>query len=949
MSSMTEFHLTGDEVTLCDAVETGTPIKPRSEGQLVLRAEALRRIMMGEAITEPGSAPRRLSLHPGGLVIYGATVIGSLLLDDAAMSDSGMLPPLTLSGCNLESVSLCRARFRHLSLANSRLKHLNAVGLQIGGLLDLSCISSSEETGETSGALDRGLCWVELREADIGGSVYAAGATLVAPTKTYSRDPLAQRGEYAFDLRSATIGHELILSPRFSALGGVSIRSTVIDRDVIAAGAVLSAVDDLALSAAGARIGGSALFFGATLDEKAQPFVAQGSVSFLDSSISGSLDFRGAVLSSFAARNSEIGGAVLLSAWVAGEHVLQFRCERDVSLDATRVSGKLDLAGATCRRLSAENTEVGGSISIAVFKENESVLRFSAVEGVFFQGTKVAGNLDARGASIRALKADNAQIGGAAFLRQWYDGGTATPFAAREDVSLIGIRIAGNLEMTGASLGDLFASNADIGGAAFLNTWSEKGAVLHFTARSLVSLAGTRIGGNLEMTGASLDRLLAGHADIGGAVFLNTWFQADKFARFTARNEVSLTGSRIGGNVETSGADIDCLRAQNADIGGSMLLRSLRTNKDVLPFACQSDLFVVGSKIRADFDISGADLRAKSTADNLSIGGSIWMKSWMDRATSIHESISFSGCRVEGSLVVGAFDVNPSRPVKVDLSHCVVTVLDDENGEAWGKHVILDLQGLCYERVATSYATSRPRPWLASWAEARDLPKVSVSRINWLSLQYPLPNRDPNFYAYNPDAYDRLARVFRTSGFYGDARAIIREKLRVERLVLKGPFTRPFLAIFAMLFDSGLSPKRALATYLVFVMLGGFATDVANGGYRWLNARSVLVLDTSTMSSLAVAASDSANEFRPGLLISEASKAATEEFPCGHEIEPYLYALDVFTPALEIHQERRCSITVKPEGRLWRFGRAIYAILGWIVTALAVLTVSGVMRRQLES
>jgi hypothetical protein len=34
---------------------------------------------------------------------------------------------------------------------------------------------------------------------------------------------------------------------------------------------------------------------------------------------------------------------------------------------------------------------------------------------------------------------------------------------------------------------------------------------------------------------------------------------------------------------------------------------------------------------------------------------------------------------------------------------------------------------------------------------------------------------------------------------------------------------------------------------------------------------------------------------------------------------------------------------------LWRIGLALYAVLGWIVTALTVLTVSGVARRHLEA
>jgi hypothetical protein len=89
--------------------------------------------------------------------------------------------------------------------------------------------------------------------------------------------------------------------------------------------------------------------------------------------------------------------------------------------------------------------------------------------------------------------------------------------------------------------------------------------------------------------------------------------------------------------------------------------------------------------------------------------------------------------------------------------------------------------------------------------------------------------------------------------------------------------------------------------------------------------------------------------FVPGLLIGAATAASLDEIPCGHVIEPVLYALEAFVPALEIGQERRCAITPGPDGMPWRIGLALYAVLGWIVTALTVLTVSGVARRHLEA
>jgi hypothetical protein len=70
--------------------------------------------------------------------------------------------------------------------------------------------------------------------------------------------------------------------------------------------------------------------------------------------------------------------------------------------------------------------------------------------------------------------------------------------------------------------------------------------------------------------------------------------------------------------------------------------------------------------------------------------------------------------------------------------------------------------------------------------------------------------------------------------------------------------------------------------------------------------------------------------------------------PCKKEIEPFIYALDVFVPALDLGQEGRCSVTTEPEGQVWRGAFTAYSILGWIVTSLTILTISGILRRQAE-
>lgn len=64
------------------------------------------------------------------------------------------------------------------------------------------------------------------------------------------------------------------------------------------------------------------------------------------------------------------------------------------------------------------------------------------------------------------------------------------------------------------------------------------------------------------------------------------------------------------------------------------------------------------------------------------------------------------------------------------------------------------------------------------------------------------------------------------------------------------------------------------------------------------------------------------------------------------DIDKALYAFDVFIPLLDIRQE--CAFTIARENDWLRAARAAYAVLGWIIVSLTILTFSGVLRRDLE-
>ena len=737
------------------------------------------------------------------------------------------------------------------------------------------------------------------------------------------------------------------------------MRSVRVDCDVSAHGANLTEVEGFALTAAGAKIGGS-LLLNVQTNEPPTRTVMTGGISFLGLVVEGSLDFRGATTQSLDATGANIGAAALLGAWQRDGVLFPFECREGVFLNSARIGGALNMTGASAGSVIARNAYIGGAALICAYDCEDKTIPCAISGELVMAGARVVGDLDANGAQLGGLNAENAQVEGSLYLSTWSGPKESLRFSTTGSVYVAGAKIAGNLNADGASMTRLSADNAQIGGAAFLGAWLNRRPLVQaskesadlprhdysFSAREGVSLMGCSITGNLEMSGATVLGLFASNAKVGGTVSLSTRGRAGSTFRFEL-GEVSLAGTQIGGNLEMTGAAVGILDAQNADIGGSAFLRA----SSGAAFTAAVEIFLVAAKIRSDLDLSGSVLRGKLIANNTEIGGCLWLKPQKPHPIAISEEISLAGAKIRNALVVKDLEIRGPTPVTIDLSHSTIEVLDDENGAAWSKAVVLKMEGLHYARLVLNGRAKTESPSKAPGLSPNaGEPKKTAraQRLEWLALQYPLPKRRPNIDDFSPDVYDRLARALRGVGYYGDARAITRERLHVERQVSGISFARPFLFLYALLFNSGMSPARAVLTFLVCIAIGTAAVYVADRGWP-PNIDPVLVLETTTVNSLVVPSEESANSFVPGLLIGAAKTASRDEIRCGHEIEPALYALEAFVPALEIGQERRCVITPKPKGVLWRIGLALYAVLGWIVTALTILTVSGVARRHLEA
>jgi len=229
-------------------------------------------------------------------------------------------------------------------------------------------------------------------------------------------------------------------------------------------------------------------------------------------------------------------------------------------------------------------------------------------------------------------------------------------------------------------------------------------------------------------------------------------------------------------------------------------------------------------------------------------------------------------------------------------------------------------------------------------------------------------------------------------------------------LVILWPYLiAAFQLIFRVGFRYGLSPSAALFVFFICIGAGWAGVHVArNGGLpvmsfpdprtdEELDRRVALVLDVEyqpiadpprTPPSDPLVPSPPAPPCGEDGAVAEGQKASpvaagtasvsagygplrqaghalhARASPCDLDVNSLLYAVDIFLPLIDLDQERRCTIREvggEPAGdgpgiseeqhddyAGWRLGKALYEILGWIITSLVILTITGVLRRDLE-
>ncbi|QLH50728.1 MAG: hypothetical protein HWD57_13725 [Candidatus Accumulibacter cognatus] len=489
-----------------------------------------------------------------------------------------------------------------------------------------------------------------------------------------------------------------------------------------------------------------------------------------------------------------------------------------------------------------------------------------------------------------------------------------------------------------------------------------------------LNLCASRIGGAVMSRDAPGDRL----PSIEGGILLDA---------ASVDGDIYLRAARVAGLARAHAVSLE-----RARIAGSLTIAGLHGTPSM--FKCAGAIWMMRCQISGSFDLYGAHLAPESGFALYAAGAAIG--SWFTLGQRAVDGDQSGMVRVEGRLwlqdmhVAGKIEIThvrvdrcnqldtwfkhrePDGLVSLDLSgaHIGSTISLSENefrgdmdfrdaqcaslrdspsGYAGAKSILLD--GFRYGRVDNTGWESGIDGRFDSWLPGDPGKRVGQSRS-----------------AYRPQPFTQLASVLAAHGNEAGAWKVLSRKALFDaksRWKLQ-PCSRRLLyspvyvaaRFYGFFFDFGLSPISALATLLLSIILGA-------GLFGWMDHRNAMVIAQTPVASW-VKIGESPR------FAAHASDAAVGDIACGltqkSPAQPsavaiavtfgrlLIYAADVFVPLVDLREEGKCDIgaveaaTPRPrdwEVALYQFLKALYATLGWIVTTLALLTFSGVMRSRL--
>ena len=480
------------------------------------------------------------------------------------------------------------------------------------------------------------------------------------------------------------------------------------------------------------------------------------------------------------------------------------------------------------------------------------------------------------------------------------------------DLDLSGSQFAGvndyESELSQVGSCAIHLNNARIGGKLDLSSTRES----RFAATGVIRIDGARIDGDLSFAGALLDgcgtpAVSARSITVGSNVDL----RPAAGHRFEARGEVGFAASQVTGDLMCDGAKLSnpdgrALHCEDLKVESVFL-----TSDDAmrLPFEARGRLNVLTAIIGGSFFLSNARLApGPDYTGLLRTGGPVALNLQQARVSNA------LAVRNVGALADGAVPPSldealvPARGWFLLTAAQLTSILDDVD-TGWPAPGYLDLDGATYERIRHIGGGN-----------------LAAKRITWLRRQF--PDGIPSAASFRPQPYEQLSRVLRQHGLAREANTVAVEKIRMRLDArVDGPWARIFPNLLMLISQYGYSTSRAVVSFLVFVLLGTamYATALFGFGQPFLPVES----DPEPVTY----------QFAFGALQATAERGC----PGLHVMH---YALDAALPVIDLAQDMRCRFT--PDGAwrwLWLLLHSLYVITGAALSAVVVLTLTGVLRQ----
>jgi hypothetical protein len=326
------------------------------------------------------------------------------------------------------------------------------------------------------------------------------------------------------------------------------------------------------------------------------------------------------------------------------------------------------------------------------------------------------------------------------------------------------------------------------------------------------------------------------------------------------------------------------------------------------PFEAIGRLNFLSATIGGSFFLSGARLAPGPDVDLLGKGGPV--------------AVNMPQLRVSNTLVfrnVGELDPDGPPPLKTDppkavrgwflLTGAQLNGILDDPATGWPAPGFLDLEDVTYERL-----------------RSLDGGDVVAQRTAWLRLQY--PHGQPTPATFRPQPYEELSRVLRQHGQAREADAIAVEKIRMRLAARAEPgWARLFPRLLMLISHHGYSSSRAVLSFLVFVLFGAVMYATALWGF--------------SQGFVPYEAEAQPVEY---VLPFDLARVSAERGCPGLDV--LHYALDAALPVIGLGQDNFCRFEPHGEWRwLWLLLHSIYVLAGTALSAVVVLTLTGVLRR----